>query len=491
MAALVIAFLVWSANTYTRYPAPPRVETTLGGAPDPSILVTQVSAPLSAVRAALEEALPVRLVTIDERVPECVPKEQVRVAGLNLFETPSLSCTLKGTITRGAITLDGNGQTLRARVPITARIDVIDLGDIIKRETVTAAANVTLAAALDVRPDWTLGSRVKLRYAWTKAPGVEVLGQRITFTRAANKALAKSLAGVEAKIRAEIRKIDLRKEVAKVWRDGHTALSINRENPPVWMRVTPSEVGAGALRVSGAQVTAEVMLAAGLELVVGERPAPTEPTALGANVGAPPSGGFALKVPVLAQYSELEPVLLAALHKLKVEDVLGDDAALSGTGIEAQFRDVTIYATQGGRLAVGIEARVSKAGWLAAMPWARVQGRVWLTAKPVTQMGSEVLRIEDLSIHGDMDQYAGDLLVRFLNRPAIKERIQSALTADFRKGYGDIVGKAQRGLKSVTIGNAQASFEVEEYSHGAIAVTGEGLFLPVTASGKVTTTLAP
>lgn len=483
--AAVAALMIWASNAVTDYPTPPRLDAPLDRAPDRSTLVTRATAPLAAVRDRLEKAVPRTLVRLDERVEECVPREEVRVAGLDLFKTPKLSCKLVGTITRGAITLGGSGRVLRARVPVSARIEVQDLGDIIKRETVTAAASVIISARLDVDQRWRLDPDVDLAYRWTTKPGTEVLGQRITFTKPADKALAKSLAKIERQIEGEIRTIDLRGEVEKVWREGHTTLSINREKPPVWMRLTPRELGAGALNVDGTRIATELMLVAEMQLEVGEQPEAPTPTKLGANIGTPEAQGFALNVPVLADFAQVEAVILRELKRLDIDQMLGEDIGV----LEAEFRSVTVYATRGGKLAVGIDTKVTPSGVFGADLFGGTQGTVWLTATPVTRTGSEVLTIEGLTIYGDMDRYSGDLLISFLDRPAIKSRIESALVTDFRSDYQRIVGKAQEGLRSVKVGPAELSFEVEDFAHGAIKVTGPGLYLPVTASGTITTRL--
>ncbi|MEL6486891.1 MAG: DUF4403 family protein [Pseudomonadota bacterium] len=480
---LFIGLVIWSASQVTQYPAPPRVEAELKLDVAESVVVTRATAPIGAIVAKLETALPTRLVTIDKRLEECVPKKQVKALGIKLFKTPRLGCNLVGEITRGPITLGGSGTVLRARVPLQARIEVQDLGDIIKRETVTAAANVTVTARLGVGPDWTLNSELDLSYTWTTEPGIDVAGQRITFTGPADDALAKSLDDIERELEGEIRKVDLRSEIEKAWRGAHDTVSINRENPPVWMRITPREVGAGSLSVSRSNIAADLMLGAALELKVGDRLEPAEPGPLGANIGIASPPGFDLSVPVLADYRELEPVILKALRKLSADELIGDDSA----GIEAEFKSVELYATQNGRLAVGIEAHVVPTGDFS---WARAGGTIWLTGEPMTKEGSEVLSIENLKVYGDMDRNAGDLLLGLMDRPVVKNLIQKALVTDFRKDYDEVVLKAEKGLKSVKVGTARLSFDVEEFEHGVILVTGAGLYMPVTARGAVSTRVA-
>ena len=481
LLAILAMRMVWVANTIKEYPAPLRVETPLDFVPDDSVVVANISAPLDTVSSRLEVALPKTLVALDERVEECIPREEVSALGVDLFKTPRLGCNLKGEITRGRITLAGAGDTLMVLVPIKARIEILDLGDVVKRETVTAAADVKVAARLTVNRDWGLRPQLNLTYNWSEEPGIDFLGRRVTFTKLADKVLAQSLNDIEGVLEAEIRKVNLRSDVADIWREAHDIVSVNRDNPPGWLRITPRRIGAGSLNVVSSRVSAQVMVAAGLELVVGDRPEPGRPGPLGENGGVPAQPGFTVNVPVLADYAELEPVLLRELQKLSTSGLLRE----KGLNVSVDFHSVTIYATERNRLAVGIEARVRSTGRFADKYWARSRGRVWLTADPITQEGSEILTIENLEINGDMDRYSGDLLVRLLGNPVIKSRIQTALTTNFRRDYDDVVAKARKGLASVKVGDARLAFDVDEFSHGKVSVTGAGLFMPVTSRGTV------
>lgn len=85
-----------------------------------------------------------------------------------------------------------------------------------------------------------------------------------------------------------------------------------------------------------------------------DRPEPGRPGPLGENVGVPAQPGFTVNVPVLADYAELEPVLLRELQKLGASGLLRD----KGFNIQVDFQSVTIYPTENNRLAVGVEARV-------------------------------------------------------------------------------------------------------------------------------------
>src|SRR3546814_18438554 len=86
---------------------------------------------------------------------------------------------------------------------------------------------------------------------WTKAPGIDFLGRRITFTDQADEKLKPVVASVEREVNREIAKIDIRKQAADIWRQAFTSLELNRENPPVWMRQTPQRILYGGTRHDG------------------------------------------------------------------------------------------------------------------------------------------------------------------------------------------------------------------------------------------------
>ena len=237
------------------------------------------------------------------------------------------------------------------------------------------------------------------------------------------------------------------------------------------------------LRIVGNQVTTDLMRQSDLEVFVGEEPEKPSATGLGPNIGISRGRGFEVTVPVLADYTEIEPVILRALKRLgergiKVEE-LGE--------LKVDFEEVTLYATDNGRLAVGVEAEVAPVGNITGRIWGRSRGKVWLTADPVTEPGSEVVSVTNLEIFGDMDNNVGDLLVRVIQSENVTAQIQRELVEDFTKDYDEVIGKTRDGVRSVRLGGFDLSFTISEIEHGEIRATGKGLFMPVSAYGQVKT----
>lgn len=483
IVSAIVAYFFWFHIRITDYPVPPRVDTPPQFEPQQSTVIATVGLPLAQVRDGLEREIPRTLASIDRRVVDCIPRETVRIAGRELFRTPKVGCTLVGRVTRGSITMSGKGQMLSASFPVSASIDIRDVGGIIERETATASAVLQMQARLGVAGDWQLRPDIRIGYRWTTEPGITVAGQRITFTRQTDAELVGILKRTERQLETQVRNVNIRSEIEKAWKSGFATLSLNGENPPVWLRLAPEGAGAGGVRVSGREISADVMLRADLQVFVGDEPAAPEATALGPNLGVPQAPGFDVTVPVLADYREVEPVILRALRRFS-----DDGITIEGVGkINARFDNVTVYATENGRIAVGIEGEVARSGAMSDWFEVRSRGTVWLTGTPVSEPDSEIARIEGLEVFGDMDRGMGDLLVRILERKDVRGLIEGELVEDFSRDYNDVVGKARRGIEAVTVGDLELSFDVEELEHDEISATGAGLFMPVSAKGSVTT----
>ncbi len=483
-AALVLAALAawyaWAQLRITEYPVPPRITSSPQFVAEESALTANIAVPLDELRAGLEADVPQTLWAIDRQVDECVPREDVEVLGRRVLRSPKIGCQLVGQVRRGAIHLEGRGATLVARIPVNAAVEARDVGGVIRRKTATASAVATLKARIGVDANWRLSPRIDIDYRWTNEPGIDLLGRRIRFTSAADTELADVLRDAERSLARRIRAIDIRSDVAALWQQGFSVQSINRENPPVWLRLIPQQAGTSALRFARSSASVDIMVKTLAELSVGARPVDPEVNPLGANEGVGTAPGFSVSVPVLADFSQLEPVILRALQRLAAKGVAQDDLGR----LDIAFERVTLYATQGDRIAVGIAATIDPVGRRTGRLWGSTSGEIWLTGKVVTEANSQTLQVEELEVFGDMDTTMGDLLVRVVSSEGVRSEIESALVENFAADYERILSKARDGLSSIKLGQAGLSFEVDEIGHGPVYVTGDGLFMRVTAAGS-------
>lgn len=473
IAALVLA----ACQSKPEAAAPPRSETRVPTVRQPSQLSLPVELRSEEIRRIVEEALPRTLWTIDQHSDACVPPQRVKLFGARIKVTPAIGCRIVGTVTRGPVRLRGEGRDILADMPINATIAARDVGGVLKGETATGTAMAHARIRLDLGSDWQPRGTVRLGYDWTTPPGIDFLGQRITFTDKAEEKLAPVLAKLEADLPRKLAQANVRGEVEAVWRRAFTSVSLNDDNPPVWMRITPQRLSFGGYRMEGRVLRLNLGLEALTETFVGQRPADPPPAAL------PPLGrpgaideGFRFFIPVIADYRQLQPVILKALVKRSARPF-----DLPGIGgVKARFESVVAYGTGTDKIAVG----VTLAAQPVSLTMAPTRGTIWFVARPVNRPGSARVAFEDLEVTGDTDGVGGDLLIALGNSPALAQEISGSLTQNFSDDLTELLGKVRRAIALREIGPTEVRADVARVQTGRIRAFGEGLYLPVRAVGS-------
>ena len=474
---------------------PKRVDTVPDIPKLASTIVVPVNARLADLAAEINRATPQTLWTIDQHEEACVPAQRItacaikrkdgscRIGIKKLKVTPDLSCRIVGQAVRGPIRLSGNGSVLTLTLPVRATVSAQDIGHLIKRETATGAANVRATVKLALTRDWNPTATVRIAYDWTNPPGIDILGKRIVFVDKADAKLKGVIAGLERSLPKQLAKLHVRDRLSSAWRDGFAVLQLNRENPPVWMRLTPQALGFGGYRVRGGDLLLDVQAKTLTETFVGDRPSDPAPTPLPPLASGLGAQGLAFNIPVLAQYDQLEPVVLRALEKRAARGI-----TLPKLGaVDAEFGKVTIYATEGGRLAVGVQVKATlRSGVIGP-----TRGEVWLSGLPVNDENSERIRIDDLKVATRTDSKAVNMLIALFNDPVTLETIRTALTEDFARDYTKVLTAARAAIANRREGDVLIAATVTTVTHGKVAVTGQGLFLPVQAYGTATIAYRP
>lgn len=463
-------------------PAPQRITDEPDFPLETSSIVVPISASLDDLQHALEQRVPRRLWGIDKQLDTCVPAKRVDLGIAHVRVLPNLGCRVVGGVTRGALKLGGSGSRLTIDIPVHAAIAARDVGGVVSK-TATGDAVVHAVAHLSIAGDWSPAARVRIAYDWTTPPGIDFLGRRITFASKADARLKPVIADLERSLPRELNALNLHAKLASAWRQGFTAIMLNRERPPAWMRISPRRLGFGGYRVDGRRLVLTLAADALTETFVGARPPDPKPTPL--PPPAPMAGrrGLNFFIPVLADYAQLEPVVHRALVKRA-----GKGITLAGIGpVEVQFGKVTVYATTGGRLAVGVVASVKARD---AMPFA-TRGEMWLTAVPYNVANSQVVRARDVAITADTDSDTVNLLVSLFKDTAIRDTIADGLAHDFAPDYQKVLRSARKAIGQRREGDFVLSADVTRVENGTLAVTGKGLFLPVRAAGQATITYAP
>ena len=463
--------------------APPRAQDRISVPAQSSTIAVPIEANLDALARALEREVPRALWAIDKPNQTCLASKSTKVLGVTL-KSPRISCRIVGRVTRGPMALSGAGRDLIVTMPLHAEVSARDVGGVLGGETATGDAKVRAVVRLSLTRDWQPRARVDIRYDWTNEPGVDFLGQRIEFTSRADAKLKGIVAKLERTLPRELESLQLRRQVEQVWGKAFTTLQLNRANPPVWMRITPRELRFGGYQVERQRMRLNLGMTALTETFVGNRPDDPRATPMPAllPLKAPP-GDIAFYVPVIADYRQLEPVVQKALVKRSARPFV-----VPGIGeIDARFGRVTIYGTNGGRIAVGVEFEaIDRADNLG-----RAKGRIWLTGRPVSRSNSRRIAFTELQVGGDTDGRGTDLLLQLANAPALSGTIATALAQDFERDYSKLLGKIERAITEKREGEFVIRARITNIRTGELRAAGEGLYLPVLGTGTASIALMP
>ncbi|KPF79135.1 hypothetical protein IP88_02500 [alpha proteobacterium AAP81b] len=493
MPALGLAALLAGCGDRSATDAPPRLAASPPAATRTSVARIPISARLADLEALANRSVPATLWTIDRDEPKCVPAQRATlcikkdgkcVFGLDHAKiTPDIACHISGEVSRGPVRLGGNGDTLLLAIPVAARFNARDTGEVLKGETATGKADIAARVRLGMAPDWQPQGKLALDYAWREAPGIDFLGQRITFTGAADRKLPGLLAKLERELPGRLAELGVRNAIAKGWASGFTVLDVNHKNPPVWIRVTPRRLGFLGYRIADGVVTLDLAAEATTETFVGPRPADPAPTPLppaGTALAAP---GLNLALPVVGDWHILEAVLAKALGKLSVK---GIEVPTYGR-IHPKFGPPTLYATTGNRVALGLPIR-AEAGGIGAT----AEGKVWLTARAGNAENSPVVTFSDLQVTAAPDADTGlRALIALVQAPAMQTALAAALTQDFSGDLAKLRGKLVVALADKPLGDLRLRVTLGDMRHGKVLPLGQGLFLPAEVTGTATLRYAP
>ncbi|WCP14662.1 DUF4403 family protein [Sphingobium cupriresistens] len=462
--------------------APPRASDPVPAPQEKSLIAVPVDADASALRAAIEQAVPRILWTINRREPRCVAPQKVKIFGGELKVTPPIGCTIVGTVTRGPVSLRGEGREIVADLPIHASISARDVGGVLKGETATGSAMVQARITIDLARDWTPKGTVRLHYDWTAPPGIDFLGQRIRFTDEADAKLRPVVARLERDLPRELSRMNLRGEAEKYWRQAFATLELNRQNPPVWMRISPQKIFYNGYTMRGRSLRLDLGMEAITETFVGDAPAAPRPTALPPLNRAPVRNRLSFHLPVTADYRQLQPVIQRALSKRAARPF-----DLPGIGpVSARFSNVTCYGATGGRVAVGVDVTARLADSTED-----IHGRIWLAARPVNAVNSPRVGFVDPVITGDTDGVSGDMLLAIGRSPGFSSLIASALGQNFAKDIVELKRKIARAIAERREGAFVIHAHADRFDIGQIHAYGQGLHLPVRATGQAQISYRP
>ena len=363
----------------------------------------------------------------------------------------------------------------RGFTPATTNIDVSakDIGGIIKSVTATGSANVRANATMDMDENWMPKASVNADYSWNDKIGVDILGQKVTFSSKVDPKIKDAIAKLETNLSRQISKLDVNKKLSDAWMKGFTTIQISK-NPPTWLRFTPQKVGYSGYDINDGAIKLTLMAKGITETFVGPRASDPEPTELPKLTKDPLAGGFDFYLPVVADYGVMED---AAKNALEIGEAQMLDIPNVGA-VKVIFKDVSIYQTTGNAVALGVTLTVDPPGQIFD-----TSGTVWLSTKLRVDNDTKTTGVESLDVYGQTDNPAFSLLLSVLQIPTINDRLKSGLTYDFKANYADVLAKASEAMNRPISRDLYLEGQVTDATIDQVKATPQGLFLGVEVRG--------
>ncbi len=291
------------------------VQTSVGmaGPENPSAEPATVSAviefPLPALERQLDDLVPRRLATFDDRGSECWHRV---IFGRRI----DVDCAYEGYIERtGVIHLGVEHASLTGEMPVYGRVSARGLNRLARFLHGQTEARLTVYASTHPRllPDWSVALNMHEGYRWREPPVVRVLGFPIDLARYAEPAIDRQLALVKERIAANVRSLDIREKAERVWQQMFYPVQLS-DKPGLWLQVTPRSVAFSGLNATDQVLQGALELSGTAEASIGAAPAPVQPTplpALGGDVSAP--GAFDVAAPVDLSFDTMASAWQSAL----------------------------------------------------------------------------------------------------------------------------------------------------------------------------------
>jgi Domain of unknown function (DUF4403) len=318
---------------------PPLAPDTVAPFTTDSRLSASIEFGLPALASKIEEDIPRRLATIDERV-SCVHR---RV----LFFRVNANCDIYGYVERsGSVSLYGRGDRVYGSVPIYGALEGQGANRFTARihgET-EASATIEVEARPELNKDWSLELNFSDGFRWSEAPVLHVLGRDIPVAKYAEPRIRSQLAKVRGRALAAARRLDLQGKATTAWRRAFDPVQLN-DNPAIWLQLTPQSAAFAGVGADSKVLRGTLELAGSAQTIVGQQPpavtAPPLPP-LGRDISEP--GAFDVILPIRIGYDVL---------KQKISDALAAAPPLA----EMAVREIEVYPSSG-KLVIGL--RVGK-----------------------------------------------------------------------------------------------------------------------------------
>ncbi len=450
LAALGLVALCSTAHAADK---PPLAPDTVAPFTTDSRISATVEFGLPALAAEIDNDIPRRLATIDERV-SCVHR---RV----LFWRVNANCDIYGYVERsGGVSLYGRGDRVYGSVPIHGALEGQGANRFTARihgET-EASATVEVEARPELSRDWSLELNISDGFRWSEPPALHVMGREIPLSNYAEPRIRALLAVVRERALAAARRLDLHDKAAIAWRHAFDPVQLS-ENPEIWLQLTPQSAAFAGVRADGRVLSGSLELSGSAETVVGQHPAAVTATALpllGRDVKEP--GAFDVILPVRIGYDVL---------KDKISQAIAAMAPAAGLSI----RDVEVYPSSG-KLVVGLRIAKPSDTDANAGQWTYLTGALQVDAD------GRAVRLSDLSAATSDEGLAA------LVTPIVSQ-LRDRMSVDYGVAYDNLLNAANTRLNRPLKDGYRLEGHLSSARLEKLYLPADGVVIALRASGEL------
>jgi hypothetical protein len=432
---------------------PPLAPDTVAPFTTDSRISATIEFSLRALASDIEEDIPQRLASIDERV-SCVHR---RV----LFFRVNANCDIYGYVERsGAVSLYGRGNRVYGSVPIYGAVEGQGANRFTARihgET-EASATIEAEAHPQLMHDWALNLNFSDGFHWSEPPVLHVLGREIPLATYAEPRIRTQLAHVREQALAAARRLDLHDKAATAWQHAFEPVKLS-DTPEVWLQMTPQNAAFAGVGADTKVLYGSLELSGSAQTFVGQHPPAVTPTALpslGSDVSAP--GEFDVILPVQIGYD---------LMKEKITQAITAVAPAAGMAV----RDVEVYPSSG-KLVVGLRiAKASDTG-VNAGQW------IYLTGALQVDADGHAVRLSDLSIAID-DEGLAAMINPFVTQ------LRDKMSVDYGIAYENLLNAANEKLTRPLKDGFRMEGRLSSAKLEKTYLSADGIVIALRASGEL------
>jgi hypothetical protein len=432
---------------------PPLAPDTVAPFTTDSRISATIEFSLRALASEIEQDIPRRLATIDERV-SCVHRRVI-------FFRVNANCDIYGFVERsGGVSLYGRGDRVYGSVPIYGALEGQGANRFTARihgET-EASATIEAEARPELNHDWSLALNFSDGFRWSEPPVLHVMGREIPLSRYAEPRIRAQLAAVREHALAAARRLDLHDKAATAWRHAFELVQIS-DDPQVWLQLTPQSAAFAGVRAEGRVLSGSLELSGSAQTIVGQQPPAVTATALpslGRDVSAP--GAFDVILPVRIGYDVL---------KDKITQAIGAMVPTAGMSV----RDVEVYPSSG-KLVIGLRIAKSSDSDPSAGQWTYLTGALQVDAD------GHAVRLSDLSATTDDEGLAA------LVDPIVSQ-LRDKMSVDYGVAYENLLTAANAKLNRPLKDGFRMEGHLSSAKLEKVYLPADGIEIALRASGEL------